>query len=286
MAAGYFAKNGINATLVNMHDDTTAVQGLIAGAYDMLYAGAPPGLIAMCRGADMKIVSSFTPRSDFLFVAQKGIGSLKAMEGQSLGVSKVGSLSYLAAMFALQRESVDIAKVKVVAAGNDPDRARMLSTGGLAGCVLNGINAVQALSSNTNLHVLADVGAAFKDSLMSTAVYARGDFIRDAPKSVGAAVTALIQSSRKLQSDKAAAIAQAVSSGLPKTAVTATYDRLYAAPDPYYGVNGGLQQNVVEASLRLLHDNHQIDAVPAYAAIADPRFVAAAMKQLGPYKPS
>src|SRR5579872_3787582 len=90
--SGLFKKNGLDAQLVELSDDVTAVQGLIAGEYDMLYTGGASGIIAIAKGADIKLVNSFAPWTDYQFIAGPQIKTLKDMEGKILGVSKVGSI--------------------------------------------------------------------------------------------------------------------------------------------------------------------------------------------------
>jgi NitT/TauT family transport system substrate-binding protein len=284
-SAGLFEKAGLAVETTDMVDDTTAVQALIGGQFDMLYTGAGTGMTAISRGADIKLVMSFAPWVDYLFLAPKGLNSLKEMEGKVLGVSKVGSLSHLAPVLALQREGVDVSKIRIVAIGNDAVRGQALAAGTINGAVLNGINAAQTLAAKPELHVIYNVGAVFRDSFMSTAVFARGAAIRDNPKAVGAAVKALIQASRDLQSNKRVAVEQAKRSGLPEPVSQATYDLLLGADVPYYGVDGGVNRKAVESTVQLLKEGNSLEKTPSFEEIVDPQFVNQALKDLGPYKP-
>jgi ABC-type nitrate/sulfonate/bicarbonate transport system substrate-binding protein len=188
--AGLFEKAGLAAETIDMVDDTTAVQSLIGGQFDVLYTGAGTGMTAISRGADIKLVMSFAPWVDYLFLAPKGLNTLKEMEGKVLGVSKIGALSHLAPLLALQREGVDTSKIKFVAIGNDAARGQALAAGTISGAVLNGVNAAQTLAAKKDIQVIYNVGAVFRDSFMSTAVFARGAAIRDNPKAVAATVKA------------------------------------------------------------------------------------------------
>ena len=80
--SGLYEKYGLNVSFVDMQDDTTAMQALIADACDMLYAGAGTGMIAVTRGAKIKLVSSFTPWTDFVMLAQKDVTERQAASGQ------------------------------------------------------------------------------------------------------------------------------------------------------------------------------------------------------------
>jgi ABC-type nitrate/sulfonate/bicarbonate transport system substrate-binding protein len=285
-SSGLFAKNGLDVQLVDMVDDTTAVQGLIAGEFDMLYTGAGTGMTAIGKGADIKLVDAFSPWTDYQFVTQANIKTLKDMEGNALGVSKIGSLSYLAPVFALEKEGVDVSKIQFVAIGNDAARGRALASKTIQGCVINGVNAVVALKADPTLHIIYDVGTAFRESAVSTAFFARGEAIKNKPQVVQAAVTALIQASRDLQSDKKLAVEQGIKSGLPADAVQGTYDLLFASPVSYYGVDGGINPKAIESTIKLLKGSGDIDKSKnvTVADVVDQRFVDQAMKTLGPYK--
>jgi len=283
--AGLFAKYGIDATFTAMNDDPTAVQGLIANQYDMLYAGAGPGLIAIGRGADIRIVSSFTPVSDSVLIAQRDVRGIKDLPGRVLAVSKIGSLSYLMTVVTLKREGIDVDKVQILAAGNDTAKAQMVAAGRVDATTLNGIGVAPILGPDSTLHIVYDIGKALQGQLLNTVVFARGDFIRDHPEIVEAAVKALIEASRALQSDPALAVRQAVSTGLPAGPVQSTYDRLFAIGVPYYGVDGGIDRAIVGSTIATLHEFNVLDPAPTVDAAVDMSFVQAAIKALGPYKP-
>ena len=265
-SAGLLEKAGLSAEIIEMTDDTTAVQSLIGGQFDLLYTGAGTGMTAISKGADIKLVMSHAPWVDYLFLTPNTIKSLKEMEGKVLGVSKLGALSHLAPVLALQREGVDVNKIKFVAIGNDAARG-------------------QALAATKSIHVIYNVGAVFRDSFMSTAVFARGGAIRDNPRAVAAVVKSLIQASRDLQSSKSRAVEQAKKSGLPEAVSQATYDLLLGADVPYYGVDGGVSQKAVESTVKLLKDGGSLERSPSFAEFVDLQFVTQALKELGPYKP-
>jgi ABC-type nitrate/sulfonate/bicarbonate transport system substrate-binding protein len=283
-SSGLFRKYGLDVEFVNMNDDPTAVQGLIANAFEMLYAGAGPGLVAATRGADFKIVSSFTPVSDSLFVASNSITSLKQMEGKVLAVSKIGSLSYIMSTVALLKEGVDVEKVHMLAAGNDTAKAQMVAAGRVDGTTLNGIGTAPLLGPGSKVHVIYDVGASLHDDLVNTVVFARGDLIRAHPDIVEAAVKALMEASRALQSDKDLAIHQAVSTGLPDAGIRTTYDHLFSMGIPYYGVDGGLDVKTIAATIQVMKQSGIIDQPLPVEKVLDLSFVQEALQSLGPYR--
>ena len=281
-AAGLFKKRGLDVTFMQMTDDTTAVLSFVSGSFDMLFTGAGAAMPAQAQGADFKLVASTGPRSDYQLVTQKGITSLKEMEGKSLAVSKIGALSYVAPVYVLRKAGVDISKIHFVALGNDAARVQALVAGTIDGAPLIGVQSVLALNAGPNLHRLVDIGSQFSNFL-NTAIFASGTALKQKREAVAAAVEALIEASRALQSDKATAVAQAVAAGLPAEAIRATYDVLLASNVPYWGVNGGIVKGAVEEAWNALKADGAVKADFNFEAITDMSFVEQALKKLGPY---
>jgi ABC-type nitrate/sulfonate/bicarbonate transport system substrate-binding protein len=185
---------------------------------------------------------------------------------------------------ALRQQGVDIDKVNMLAAGNDTAKAQMVAAGRVDGTTLNGIGTAPLLGPDSKVHVIYDVGAALHDSLINTVVFARGDLIRAHPDVVQAAVNALVEASRVLQSNEAVAITQAVATGLPEAPIRSTYDHLFSLPIPYYGVDGGVDAAIIGSTIKVMKDNALIDTAPTVDQVLDLTFVKAAMTTLGPYK--
>jgi ABC-type nitrate/sulfonate/bicarbonate transport system substrate-binding protein len=281
-AAGLFKKRGLDVSIMRMADDTTAVLSFVSGSFDMLYTSAAAAMVAQARNAEFKLVASIGPRSDYQLVTQKSIASLKEMEGKSMAVSKIGAVSYVAPVFVLKKAGVDVSKVRFLALGNDAARGQALVNATVDSAPLIGVQSVLALKNGPNLHRLVDVGAQFQDFLY-TGIYATSAAIKQKHDAVAAAVEALIEASRKQQSDKAAAVAQAVAMGLPEDAIQTNYDVLLASDVPYWGVNGGVTKVATEAAWDALKADGSLSADFKFESIADMSFAEQAVKKLGPY---
>jgi NitT/TauT family transport system substrate-binding protein len=280
--AGLFKKRGLDVNNMRMADDTTAVLSFVSGSFDMLFTGAAAAMVAQARGAEFKLVASTGPRSDYQLVTQKSIASLKDMEGKSMAVSKIGAVSYVAPVFVLKRAGVDVSKIRFIALGNDAARGQALVNGTVDSAPLIGVQAVLALKAGSNLHMLTDIGAQFSNFLF-TGIYASTAAIKQKRDAVAAAVEALIEASRILQSDKAAAVQQAVAVGLPADAIQANYDVLLASSVPYWGVDGGVTKIATQESWNALKADGSLQADFSFESVADMSFVDQALKKLGPY---
>jgi NitT/TauT family transport system substrate-binding protein len=280
--AGLFKKRGLDVEIVKMTDDTTATLSFVSGAFDMLFTGAAPALVAISHGAAIKLVSSTGPRSDYQLVAQKSINTLKELEGKSLAVSKIGAVGYVAPVYVLKKAGVDVSKVHFIALGTDASRGQALVAGTVDASALTGVQAILSLKNGPNLHIIADIGSQFSNFLF-TAIFASSAAIKQKHDAVAAAVDAMIEASRTLQSDEATAVKLAVSLGLPEDSIKANYDTLLASDVPYWGVNGGLAKPAVEAAWDSLKADGSIQSDFNFDTVTDMSFVDQSMKKIGPY---
>jgi ABC-type nitrate/sulfonate/bicarbonate transport system substrate-binding protein len=282
---GIFAKHGIKAEVREVRADTVALQGLVARDFDAILTSAGTVIQAAAGGAALKIVDSPAPRPEYFFVAQKSIGSLKDMEGKVLGVSSPGAVSYLAPRVVMHAAGVDMNKVKVLSIGTDVDRARALAAKTIDGCVLNTVNTVAVLKTNPGVHQIADVGAQLADTFLLIAIAVRPDTIESNRTLVQRMVDALVDASRALQRDREAAIGFMRKDGrVPADSLEEAYDRLTGAPEPFFGVDGGLNQAAFESTVAQLTRAGTLKTSITWAQLVDPSFVKASVEKLGPYQ--
>ena len=66
--------------------------------------------------------------------------------------------------------------------------------------------------------------------------------------------------------------------------VRPVYDKIFAAARPYYGVDGGIDRNVVLSTLEILHASGDLAVEPAFEGVVNMTFVNKVEAELGPYK--
>jgi hypothetical protein len=97
-------------------------------------------------------------------------------------------------------------------------------------------------------------------------------------------VDALVDASRALQKDREAAIGFMRKDGrVPADSLEEAYDRLTGAPEPFFGVDGGLNQVAFESTVAQLTRAGTLKAPVTWAQLVDPSFVKASVEKLGPY---
>jgi NitT/TauT family transport system substrate-binding protein len=128
---GLFEQEGLDAELTYIRGGTTIVQAVIGGDVQVGYAGVPPILSAMARGAPLVVV------------------------GKKFAISSFGSSSEFVARLGLQKLGADPIKVTMVQVGGSPDRIIASKTGAVDATILSATDFVEA--SGLGFHTVLDL---------------------------------------------------------------------------------------------------------------------------------
>ena len=138
-ANGLFKKHGIDAGIVLITSGTTLTQALVAGDVQMGLTAPPPVLAAVAGGSEMKIVLGQANGLNFVLAGNPKLVKIEDLKGKKVGVSQVGSSTYIGLMLALEHFKMDPMRdgITIVGAGSDPARFAALTAGGLDASILN-----------------------------------------------------------------------------------------------------------------------------------------------------
>lgn len=118
---GYYKDAGLDVTLSTNDSGPAVVTGVLNGTYDAATAAAFPILIAIGKGADLRVLAGavvITPNtgnSSLVVRKDSAIKGYKDLEGKSVATNALTSLTVLAT------------KIGVKAAGGDPSRVKFLA---------------------------------------------------------------------------------------------------------------------------------------------------------------
>ena len=269
---------------VDFADDATAFQALLAGDCDMLLSQADAGIAAIGNGANIKMIVAPAPWQDEVLLAPAGVRAIGDLAGRAIGVDRLGGLEQQAALRALKDAGVAPDSVNFVESpGGSLARGEAVAAGRLDAALMPALWAARAIQAAPDLHIVAEVGAALAGEHLNEAVFATSAILGDKRGVAQAAVNALIDASRSLMAGEQDADDAAAESGLDPHAAATAYAALFAAPVPYYAVEGGLDRDTVMATVADLRKSGRLAADLAYDDIVAPRFVENALKKLGPY---
>ncbi len=157
-ALGFFAKYGLDITIVPISGDTRTVQTLISG--DIQFAlGSPTGaLSAVGAGADLLSIATLGPKMPYLLMARPTIRTAADLKGKKLGASSAGlSASRVALLIALKHFGLEARRdgISILVMGTEPERVQALAAGNIDATVLDPL--YRARAERLGMIVLGDL---------------------------------------------------------------------------------------------------------------------------------
>ena len=115
----YYEKHGLAVEPISIPGSSLALQAMLAGELPIIQLGGAASIQANFSGADTVIIATIVRKFLFWIFARPGIERMEELKGKVFGTTRFGTLSDLAARFALR------------AYGIDPERdITMVQTGG------------------------------------------------------------------------------------------------------------------------------------------------------------
>jgi NitT/TauT family transport system substrate-binding protein len=129
-----YQKYGVDTDLVFISSSTTNVAAVIAGSVKLGNISGGAIANAVVGGANLVGVGSFINTLPYELVVHESIKSPQGLKGKSVGISRVGSSSDVAARVFLKALGLEPDKdVSILQVGGSPERAAAFRTGRIAG---------------------------------------------------------------------------------------------------------------------------------------------------------
>ena len=129
-----YQKYGLDTDLVFISSSTTNVAAVVAGSVKVGNISGGALANAAVGGADLVCVGSFINTLPYELVVNESIKSPQSLKGKSVGISRVGSSSDVAARVLLKALGLEPDKdVAILQVGGSPERAASFRTGRIAG---------------------------------------------------------------------------------------------------------------------------------------------------------
>ena len=142
----YYGKHGLNVEAISIPGSSLALQAMLAGDLPIIQLGGAASIQANFSGADTVIIATIVRKFLFWIFAKPGIERMEDLRGKVFGTTRFGTLSDLAARFALR------------AHGIDPERdITMVQTGGPAEAITAMVaGKIDAAAFEHGLHVAVE----------------------------------------------------------------------------------------------------------------------------------
>ncbi|HEX2931257.1 MAG TPA: ABC transporter substrate-binding protein, partial [Candidatus Binatia bacterium] len=131
---GFYKKYGLDVDLLFIQSTTTSVSSLLAG--DVHVANASGGAVAsaVVAGANLVMVACYLNSLPYELVVNETIKSAEELKGKSIGISRLGSASDVAARVLIRGLGLEPDKqVPIIQVGGSSERASAFRVGRIAG---------------------------------------------------------------------------------------------------------------------------------------------------------
>jgi NitT/TauT family transport system substrate-binding protein len=130
----FYKKHGLDAELLFIPSTTTSVSSLLAGDVHVGNASGGGVASAVVAGADLVMVACYLNSLPYELVVQESIKSAEELKGKSIGISRIGSASDVAARALIKGLGLEPDKqVPIMQVGGPAERAAAFRTGRIAG---------------------------------------------------------------------------------------------------------------------------------------------------------
>jgi NitT/TauT family transport system substrate-binding protein len=132
--AGLYKKHGLDVELVFIQSSTTSVSSVVAG--DIQVANTSGGAVAsaIVGGASLVMTACYINTLPYELVVHESLKSAEDLKGKSIGISRVGSASDVAARVLVKGLGLEPVKdVPIIQVGGPAERAAAFRTGRIAG---------------------------------------------------------------------------------------------------------------------------------------------------------
>lgn len=131
---GLYKKYGLDAELLFIPSTTTSVSSLVAGDVQVANASGGGVASAVVAGADLVMVACYVNSLPYELVVNDKIKSAEDLKGKSIGISRLGSASDVAARALVRGLGLEPDKqVPIIQVGGPAERAAAFRTGRIAG---------------------------------------------------------------------------------------------------------------------------------------------------------
>ena len=126
----YYEKNGLSVEAISIPGSSLALQAMLAGDLPIIQLGGAASIQANFAGADTVIVATIVRKFLFWIFAKPDIQRMEDLKGKIFGTTRFGTLSDLAARFALRSHGIDPEKDITMVQTGGPSEAITAMVGG------------------------------------------------------------------------------------------------------------------------------------------------------------
>jgi len=279
---GYYAEEGLDVDIAGFQlGGVQALKAGIAESVDMADASGSEVLVAIGRGAPLRIIYSYAPKlSAVLLVQGDKIKSCADLRGKKIGIQEIGGFSEVhsrAVMASCRLTPKDVEYLTV----SGPGRIPALLAGQIDTAIVHPDQAIAGQKARPSLHILAKMADIYPD-FWFTGLVANEKTLAAKRDLLVRAVRAMMRANRFFYQEKARAIEIAAKhSRFDPGTLSQAYD--FLAGNKLMAQNAGLPRRAIEFTIGKMVEfgNLPPDLRPTYEKAVDPSVAQEALAKLG-----
>ena len=279
---GLYKKAGLDVETVSLGDGTKVYRALLAGNIDFGLTPGATNLIGRSNGATVKALAANLPKFEASMIVRADIKTMADLKGKRIGIQEPGGFADLLSRSVLRAANIDPKDVNFVSIASEDVPALVANQVDTA--ILHVEQEMFAKSKVPDLHPIARMWE-LQPKTLYTYLSATDKTIKDKPDVVQAVVTANIEATRIMYTDRAKIIPILVKqTGYPEDVLAKSFD--FLVQQCIWDANSGLSPERTNFTAQLMTKvgNIKEGKTPAYDQIVDTAFAKKAIAQLGEWK--
>ncbi len=277
---GYFNEYGLDVDILQFDSGARATQALLSGGVDAVLSSSEPVIIAMARGADLKIIYSFSHKLTIVLIATDRIRTLNDLKGARMGVQEVGAFREIMSRAVLIKAGLTPQDVQYVSVGS-AGYISALVAGRIETAVLQADQTAEVLKTARGLRILVRYWDLLPEYWYG-AYAVKEDSLRTNMDALANMVKAIIRAHRFLYRDRKTSVEMiAKYTGFPKGAAEQAHAFLVQAGA--WPVNDGLPRTMINYTVDRLVEWNLLtpEEKLSYPRLVDLRPTTLALRELG-----
>jgi NitT/TauT family transport system substrate-binding protein len=220
---GFFNRNELTAEMIPFKGGPDLLKGILAGAADIGLTGATDPLVFRERGTTIRAVATVLEKNHFTLTVGPQIKRVEDLKGGSIGVTVVGSTTWVFARMLAKKMGWDPEKdVKIVGVGGIDAQAAALRRGETQGVIFGDAGAVLESQGIGRIIMRLDE---VTPKWISLIAYSTDELIKSKKDTLGRMLRSIFQGARFCR-DNAEESIRIASKGIgwPETATRRAYD--------------------------------------------------------------
>jgi len=279
---GLYKKAGLDVEIVSLGDGTKVFRALLAGNIDFGLTPGAPTIIGISNGANVKALTSNLPKFEASMVVRDNVKDMADLKGKRIGIQEPGGFADILSRAVLRAAKIDPKDVNFVSIASEDVPALVADQVDTA--ILHVEQEMFAKSKVPSLHAIARMWE-LQPKTLYTFLSATEKTIKDKPQIVQAVVSANIEATRIMYTDRAKIIPILVKrTGYPENVLAESFD--YLIKQCIWDANSGLSAERINFTANLMTKigNIKEGKTPKYEDVIDASFAKKAIEQMGEWK--